>query len=149
MGIIETPKCGELLAIASGWRLTEWALIADANDDPLVLGRWDREFGAWRIDPKGRRPVILDVPLFDHLGRWPEPPGPRDQAWYQSRAAWAGYCALIPTPIRRLVAPLIRDQWRGLSLLRRRPQLARTLDDLEPVARRAWLSAVADSIHEG
>lgn len=60
--------------------------------------------------------AIPDEPVLDRRGIWLEPPGERDDGWYESRAALAAYFSLIPTPIRRLVAPYGGRQWSLLVL---------------------------------
>ncbi|CCG42468.1 hypothetical protein [Magnetospirillum molischianum] len=54
--------------------------------------------------------ITLDRPVLDQRGVWVEPVGTPDDNWYASRAAIAAYFSLIPTPIRRLVAPLGGEQ---------------------------------------
>jgi hypothetical protein len=57
-----------------------------------------------------------------------EPEGERDGCWYASRAALAGYFSLIPTGVRRLVAPFGQRQWEMLACIWRDPEYARMLD---------------------
>lgn len=104
--MIETPPT---LLRCPTWRLTRRHLIDFAGG--RLWGRWDRVFGCW--DRTGR-PVAPLGPLFNRLGVWFDPPGPRDEAWYASRRAVAAYWSLIPTPIR-LFAACADDQWLTLA----------------------------------
>lgn len=110
------------------WRLTEHALIMPAATSTRLLGRWDCGFGCW--DWTGNRLTLPSVtaPLLDRRGVWFDPPGQRDRTWYACRAALAAWFSLIPTPVRRLVAPDTGRQWELLLAIWNDPSVARGLD---------------------
>jgi|GEM_PF-6235532 hypothetical protein len=111
------------------WRLTEHALVMPGAVATRLLGRWDCEFGCWEW--AGSRLTIPSVTaqILDRRGVWPDPPGQRDETWYTCRAALAAWFSLIPTPMRRLVAPHAGRQWELLLAIRNDPSVARDLDD--------------------
>lgn len=118
--IVQTPS-----AI---WCLTEAALIEERSDGIYLWGRWDTRFGHWRQADDG---LVVCAPariLFNRLGVWFEPDGPRNEAWYQSRAAIAAYFSPIPTAFRRIAAGSA-DPWQALLTLWRDPGLARTVEE--------------------
>lgn len=110
------------------WRLSEHALVMPAAASTRLLGRWDRGFGCW--DWTGNRLTIpcVTAPLLDRRGVWLDPPGVRDATWYACRAALAAWFSLIPTPVRRQVAPHAGRQWELLLAIRHDPSVARELD---------------------
>lgn len=110
------------------WRLTEHALVMPAVASSRMLGRWDSGFGCWEWT--GNRLIIPNVtaPLLDRRGVWFDPPGVRNETWYACRAALAAWFSLVPTPIRRLVAPHGGRQWELLLAIRHDPAVARELD---------------------
>lgn len=110
------------------WRLTEHALIMPGVISTRLLGRWECGFGCW--DWIGNRLTIARVtePLLDRRGVWLDPPGQRDDTWYTCRAALAAWFSLIPTPVRRLVAPHAGRQWELLLAIRNDPAMAWELD---------------------
>ena len=96
----------------TAWTLTGDALVERRADGSLRLwGRWDRRFGCW--DETGA-PVTPDGPLLDYLGRWPDPAGERDDAWYLARAALAAYWSLVPTAVRLIAGDRRDGQWAAL-----------------------------------
>lgn len=110
------------------WRLTEHALIMPSAASTRLLGRWDRGFGCW--DWTGNRLTIpgVTVPLLDRRGVWFDPPGQRDERWYACRAELTAWFSLIPTPVRRLVAPHGARQWELLLAIRNDSAVAWELD---------------------
>jgi hypothetical protein len=123
--------------IASVWRLTEAALVMETAQATRWLGRWDRRFGCWEWRDGRLAAVVPDKPVLDRRGVWLEPGGERDDGWYASRAALAAYFSLIPTPVRRLVAPHGDRQWSLLEEIWRKPEVARTLDDAQRLDQRS------------
>ena len=116
------------LPTAAVWRLTEDALVMESAQATRWLGRWDRRFGCWEWRDGRRVTMVPDEPFLDRRGVWLEPGGERDDGWYECRAALAAYFSLIPTPIRRLVAPHGGRQWALLEDIWREPEVARSLD---------------------
>ncbi len=116
------------LPAAPAWRLTEDALVMEAAQATRWLGRWDRRFGCWEWRDGRLNAVVFGRPVLDRRGVWLEPGGARDDGWYECRAALAAYFSLIPTPIRRLVAPYGNRQWDLLMEIWRKPAVARMLD---------------------
>lgn len=112
------------------WRLTEEALVMETEQGVCLLGRWDRRFGCWEWRDGEMTAAVPDAPVLDRRGVWLEPPGQRSDGWYASRSALAAYFSLIPTPIRRLVAPHGTRQWPLLEAIWRHPEIARTLDGI-------------------
>lgn len=110
------------------WRLSEDALVMETAQAIRILGRWDRRFGCWEWRDGRTAAVISDDPVLDRRGVWLEPPGERDDGWHASRAALAAYFSLIPTPVRRLVAPHAGRQWSLLQAIWRDPGVARALE---------------------
>lgn len=126
--IIMEPAAPLIRAPDALWRLTEHALVMPSEASTRMLGRWDRGFGCW--DWTGNRLSIPSVssPLLDRRGVWLDPPGERDETWYACRAALAAWFSLIPTPMRRLVAPHGERQWERLLEIWNDPAVARELD---------------------
>lgn len=114
------------------WRLTEDALVMEVAQATRWLGRWDRRFGCWEWRDGRPAAIVPDEPVLDRRGVWLEPGGERDDGWYETRAALAAYFSLIPTPIRRLVAPHGGRQWGLLEEIWRSPEVARRLDREHP-----------------
>lgn len=126
--IIMEPAAPLIRAPDAVWRLTEHALVMPSDASTRILGRWDRGFGCWEWT--GNRLTIPSVtaPVLDRRGVWPDPPGQRDETWYVCRAALAAWFSLIPTSVRRLVAPHAGRQWELLLAIRNDPAVARELD---------------------
>lgn len=120
------------LPTASVWRLTEAALVMETAQATRWLGRWDRRFGCWELRDGRMVAVVPGEPVLDRRGVWLEPGGERDDGWHQSRAALAAYFSLIPTSVRRLVAPHGGRQWSLLEEIWWRPEVARMLDVQRP-----------------
>ena len=76
-------------------------------------------------------PFVPDWSVIACHGCWLEPAGNRDDAWYESRAALAAYFSLIPTPIRRLVAPYGNRQWALLKAIWHDPRQVNFLDSCQ------------------
>ena len=112
----------------SKWRLGADVLMEDGPHGSRLYGRWDNQFGCWQPSPTGLVPALPDAPFLGRHGRWCEPDGERDECWYASRAALAGYFSLIPTFVRRLAAPFGKRQWEVLERIWRDPGYVHTLD---------------------
>jgi hypothetical protein len=117
MNVMTLPFASSISEHANLWRLEDDVLIEDGQECSRIYGRWDREFGCWLQSKDNITPFIPDWPIIGHHGCWLEPAGKRDNAWYESRAAIAAYFSLIPTPIRRLVAPYGNRQWELLEAI--------------------------------
>lgn len=119
--------------LATSWRLEDDVLVEEGDGWRRLYGRWDKTFGCWTVplpaeDPDARVSFEPDWPVLGRHGTWLLPDGPRDEAWYASRAAIAAYFSLIPLPIRRLVAPHGSRQWELLEAIWRDPTVARSID---------------------
>lgn len=128
MNAITMPFTESVSLAAIRWRLSEELLIEEGLGWYRLYGRWDRKFGCWVQTNNSLEPFTPDWPFLGKHGLWLEPDGRRDEAWYQSRAALAAYFSLIPTSIRRLVAPHGSRQWVLLETVWRDPSMARILD---------------------
>lgn len=119
--------------LVTSWRLEDDVLVEEGDGWRRLYGRWDRTFGCWTVplpteDPDARIPFEPNWPVLGRHGTWLLPDGPRDESWYDSRAAIAAYFSLIPLPIRRLVSSFGLRQWSLLEAIWRDPQVARTIE---------------------
>jgi hypothetical protein len=131
MNVMTIPFANSNSSHANLWRLGEDVLIEDGPDCCRIYGRWDREFGCWLQSKDDIIPFVPDWPVIGHHGCWLDPAGKRDDAWYESRAAIAAYFSLIPTPIRRLVAPYGNRQWALLKAIWHDPRQVNFLDSCQ------------------
>ena len=97
----------------ASWRLNGSFLVESRADGAVRLwGVWDGVFGCW--DAKSGAAVTPEWEPLVGLGRWHEPVGPRDDAWYSSRAALTAYWTAVPTSVRLGVSNLPMGQWQVL-----------------------------------
>lgn len=124
-----TPTMPATQMLPASWRLADGYLTETRSDGALRLwGLWDGgSFGCW--DAAGS-PVVPEWEPLGHLGRWQEPAGPRDDAWYASRAALAAYWSAVPTPVRLMVSKAPGGQWQALKDRWRATQSARSQGDI-------------------
>lgn len=94
------------------WLFADGFLVEHRLDgETRVWGTWHGRFGCWTADG------TVAVPEWEPLGRlgiWHQPAGPRDDAWYASRAAMAAYWTQVPTSVRLQVSHLHEGQWEAL-----------------------------------
>jgi hypothetical protein len=132
MNTVAFPFLDSVSSPATRWRLTDDALVEEGKGLVRVYGRWDRRFGCWLTSPGTPQVAMVafrpNWPFLGARGRWLEPEGRRDDAWFASRAAIAGYFSLVPVTVRRLVAPHGDRQWELLETIWREPGAARRLD---------------------
>ena len=102
------------------WRLTEEFLLEEREGAVYLWGRWDREFGRWSESGQAAAPAGS---LLGRLGIWQEPGGERDDAWYASRAALAGYWSIIPASVRLQASQQGGCQWEALMEFWRKAKL--------------------------
>ncbi|MEW5729503.1 MAG: hypothetical protein AB1918_16865 [Pseudomonadota bacterium] len=120
--------------LAISWRLEDDVLVEEGDGWRRLYGRWDKTFGCWTVPLPAEDPVAARIPfepnwpVLGRHGTWLLPHGPRDDSWYDSRAAIAAYFSLIPLPVRRLVSSFGPQQWSLLEAIWRDPQAAQTID---------------------
>ncbi|CAA7618407.1 hypothetical protein MTBSS4_210093 [Magnetospirillum sp. SS-4] len=93
------------------WRYVDGYLIEARHDGEVrIWGPWDGEFGCRTAEGAE---VIPEWPPLGRLGVWFEPIGPKDDAWFASRAALAAYWSSIPVHVRMKTALANYSQWQA------------------------------------
>lgn len=113
---------------AATLRWSEEALVAELPGALLFFGRWGEAFGCWSVTSGTVAKLRMETPLFDRLGHWRRDAAPFNLDIRSGASLWHGYLALIPSHVRRLVAPYGNGQWRVLEQVAEDPQLLRQLD---------------------
>ena len=127
---------------AESWRysFTKDALVDDEGERRLILGLWDRMFGAWELRRGRPREIVPSWRMFRRNGSWRDPVevfsdlNPhRIATWpakrrHHARAAFTAFFSSIPAHFRALVGPMKWHQWIALDLIWQEPEFAGFLE---------------------
>lgn len=114
------------LAATLGW--SDAALIVELQDATILFGHWDQMFGCWSVASGTIAKLHIEACLFDRLGLWRKDATPFGLNILAGASLWHRYLALIPSPVRRLVAPYGREQWGTLERIAEEPHLIYQMD---------------------
>jgi hypothetical protein len=103
-------------------------LVAELHDSAIHFGQWGAGFGCWSVASGIASRLRIETCLFDRLGLWSKDATPLGLDIRTGGSLWHRYLALIPSPVRRLVAPYGPGQWRVLEQVAENHRLIYQLD---------------------
>ena len=113
---------------AAALRWSGEALVAELPASVIYFSHWGEAFGCRSVTSDIVTKLRVETCLFDRLGLWQRDATPFDLDIRSGGSLWHRYLALIPSPVRRLVAPYGTAQWRVLEQVAQEPSLVYQMD---------------------